>query len=198
MVRSFPMWAALICAASATLLAPARAEACSCAPVTVESAWHNSTDTFSGQILGAKVKGLTVTYKVAVQSVFGGCLMSGDTVLVETATDSAACGIKLIVGQKYLLTADQTAGGNLAISLCGFNRPMSQLTVAEKDFLESRQVFCPDTGATTCADGSQPVACLIDPCTTATCSDPTAVCEANYCGGCNAEFFDPSGDLVCP
>jgi hypothetical protein len=139
-----------------------------------------------------------VTYKVSVQSTFGGCLVKGDVVFVDSPTDSAACGIKLIVGQKYLLTANDTGGGNLAISACGYNLPVSQLTADEKDFLESRQVFCPDTGLGTCADGTQPVFCLIDPCTVATCADPTAVCEANDCGGCNAEFFDPTGEMVCP
>jgi len=37
---------------------------------------------------------------------------------------------------------------------------------------------------TGCADGSNPVQCLVDPCITATCAEGT-VCEANYCGGCN-------------
>jgi hypothetical protein len=191
MMRSVPIWVAVIFVTSATLLAPARAEACSCLPVTVESAWHNSTDTFSGVILGAKVKGLTVTYKVAVQTPFSGCLQSGDVVFVDSATDSAACGVKLVVGQKYLLTANDTGGGALSISGCGYNRPLSQLTQNEMDFLESRQVFCPDTGATTCADGSQPVFCLIDPCTVATCNDPTAVCEANYCGRLQRRVLRP-------
>uniref|UniRef100_A0A915JPG5 Uncharacterized protein n=1 Tax=Romanomermis culicivorax TaxID=13658 RepID=A0A915JPG5_ROMCU len=43
-------------------------------------------------------------------------------------------------------------------------------------------------------DGKQPVNCLIDPCLTAKCPNhPDAVCEANYCGGCFADFFDSNG-----
>ena len=39
------------------------------------------------------------------------------------------------------------------------------------------------------------VNCFQDPCTVA---DPcgTNQCEANYCGGCNADFYDLNGDLV--
>jgi Tissue inhibitor of metalloproteinase len=196
MTRTVPIWIALVGLGSATLLAPARADACTCIPVTIESAWHNSSDTFVGIVLGTKTKGLTVTYKVGVQTVFGGCLQAGDVVFVDTPVDPGACGQVLTIGDKYLLTADRGAV-NLSITSCGFNRLLSQLTASEQKFLESREVFCPDTGAMSCADGSQPLFCFVDPCTTATCGDPTAVCEANYCGGCNAEFYDPSGDMVC-
>ncbi|CAH1263557.1 Hypp2729 [Branchiostoma lanceolatum] len=49
----------------------------------------------------------------------------------------------------------------------------------------------------TCPDGSSPVNCAVDPCTTATCAaHPSATCKANYCGGCNAEFYDDSGTEV--
>ena len=35
----------------------------------------------------------------------------------------------------------------------------------------------------------------MDPCASATCADvPDAVCVANYCGGCNAQFYDYNGD----
>jgi hypothetical protein len=36
-----------------------------------------------------------------------------------------------------------------------------------------------------CSDGNPPVRCLADPCSTTKC-DGGLVCEANYCGGCNA------------
>lgn len=40
------------------------------------------------------------------------------------------------------------------------------------------------------------VSCLVDPCTYATCpAFPTATCRANYCGGCNTQFF-MGGDEV--
>ena len=44
--------------------------------------------------------------------------------------------------------------------------------------------------STGCADGSLPVNCLIDPCQVNSCLlFPTATCEADYCGGCNARFY---------
>lgn len=50
------------------------------------------------------------------------------------------------------------------------------------------------------ADSTTPcngVDCLVDPCSVTTCSAyPTATCTPNYCGGCNADFFDTSGANV--
>ncbi|GAX15202.1 hypothetical protein FisN_12Lh092 [Fistulifera solaris] len=47
-----------------------------------------------------------------------------------------------------------------------------------------------------CPDG-QPVAdCFASPCSVSTCESPST-CVDYYCGGCNALFFDPKGDLAC-
>lgn len=36
--------------------------------------------------------------------------------------------------------------------------------------------------------------CLVDPCMFASCpAHPLATCRSNYCGGCNADFFDVNG-----
>ena len=44
-----------------------------------------------------------------------------------------------------------------------------------------------------CPDGSPPVNCLLDPCDpriAPTCEAfPNAVCQSDFCGGCNAKFF---------
>lgn len=41
------------------------------------------------------------------------------------------------------------------------------------------------------------VNCFVDPCLFATCeAHPDANCVANFCGGCNAEFFDSTGNEV--
>jgi hypothetical protein len=60
-----------------------------------------------------------------------------------------------------------------------------------------------DGSKDTCSDGSKPVQCLMDPCIAATCLAGT-VCEADYCGGCNAvckkpvlQDVVPSGGDVC-
>ncbi|XP_077862410.1 uncharacterized protein LOC100376606 [Saccoglossus kowalevskii] len=48
-----------------------------------------------------------------------------------------------------------------------------------------------------CPNGQTPVNCLVDPCVGVLCGDdPDAECRANYCGRCNAEFYDKNGDKI--
>ncbi|KAL5510211.1 hypothetical protein EMCRGX_G005719 [Ephydatia muelleri] len=48
-----------------------------------------------------------------------------------------------------------------------------------------------------CPPNKPPVQCLVDPCTVNSCpAHPEATCVADYCGGCNARFFDRSGNEV--
>jgi len=45
-----------------------------------------------------------------------------------------------------------------------------------------------------CSDGSTPVACFQDPCASQTTKCPGAAsCVPNYCGGCNALYYDAQG-----
>jgi len=45
-----------------------------------------------------------------------------------------------------------------------------------------------------CPDGSTPVNCFADPCSTQRCpGDPYAICTSNYCGGCNAVWTTRDG-----
>ena len=49
-----------------------------------------------------------------------------------------------------------------------------------------------------CPDGQEPVNCFMDPCQFASCpAFPTAVCEADYCGGCYARFFVEMKSQTC-
>jgi hypothetical protein len=51
-----------------------------------------------------------------------------------------------------------------------------------------------------CADGSNPVNCLVSPCeiTSEECQAESPVsCVDDYCGGCNAYRFDEAGNNVC-
>jgi eight-cysteine-cluster-containing protein len=61
--------------------------------------------------------------------------------------------------------------------------------------LAGRSVCCGDECS--CADGSSPVSCFADPCEVTPACSEADVCVANYCGGCNAEFYDASGYAVC-
>lgn len=53
-----------------------------------------------------------------------------------------------------------------------------------------------------CPDNLPAVACVVDPCDTASCPGRTdATCRPNYCGRCSAEFYDANDNLVdcsCP
>ena len=199
----FPAVAGISIAAATVLLgAPSTAAACSCELVTLESAWFDSTDTFTGRVLSATLADFRTVYTLEVKQTFKGCTQPGDIVFVETPVDSAACGQALTVGEKYLLTADKvtfTPRGHLyEISLCGYNRLTVDLTAEERDFLSGRFVSCPDRDVEICADGTEPVQCLIDPCEDMICIEEPNECFSNFCGGCNAEFWDvTTGFPVC-
>ena len=46
-------------------------------------------------------------------------------------------------------------------------------------------------------DCMYPVSCFIDPCQNALCDlYPLSTCESNYCGGCNADFYDLQNNLI--
>ena len=62
---------------------------------------------------------------------------------------------------------------------------------------DSFATCCCEDDAATCPNCTSPVNCAINPCNVNTCkSFPTAVCRANYCGGCNAQFFKPGDEEV--
>jgi len=187
-------------AAAVFVGAQSTAAACSCVVETLESAWFDSTDTFSAEVLGRQV-GRQQVYQVKVTHTYKGCVRPGDVVFVETPIDEAACGQTLAVGSEVLLTATASSTApnahTYSINLCGFNRPTSTLTPDQRDFLAGRFVECEDRGVATCADGTDPVACFVDPCSVTVCNEEPNACRANYCGGCNAEFWDPNGFPVC-
>ncbi|XP_071940936.1 SCO-spondin-like, partial [Antedon mediterranea] len=48
-----------------------------------------------------------------------------------------------------------------------------------------------------CPDGIPVVNCLVDPCQFAECpASPSALCVSNFCGNCNAVFYDNNGNQV--
>jgi hypothetical protein len=44
---------------------------------------------------------------------------------------------------------------------------------------------------------AETVDCLIRPCDAIQCDEPYESCVDDYCGGCNALFFDAAGQLIC-
>ncbi|OQV14517.1 hypothetical protein BV898_11239 [Hypsibius exemplaris] len=56
--------------------------------------------------------------------------------------------------------------------------------------------FASDTGNAGCPPDSI-VNCFVNPCRLAQCSRvPAAVCRANYCGGCSAQWFVGTRDVT--
>jgi len=183
----------------AVLLPPDRAEACSCLPATIESSHFGSSDVSTLKPLFGYRVGSEQWYLALVTKPYKGCTDAGEIVLLSTPGSSASCGARLELGVEHLVHADRRGSifgiPKLAINACDYNLPVKELNDHDREFLDGRQVCCGDECS--CADGSEPVQCFADPCEVAPLCAEAATCEANYCGGCNAEFHDASGYLVC-
>lgn len=175
------------------------ASACSCLPPSVESSYFNSDHTVFGRVVSMNAYGNWHAYRVEVLKDFRDAQPAGTVVTVVTSASTASCGTSLQIGQRYVLFAnDANIGGapRWSTNSCLGNMPISQLTVDERLYLRSREVLNPN-GSFTCADTTIPlVNCFADPCSV-TPACPGAVCSANYCGGCNAEFYDSFGYPAC-
>lgn len=56
---------------------------------------------------------------------------------------------------------------------------------------------CQAAEVSPCPDGVPEVQCFVDPCTTSDCPNvKDAKCTPNYCGGCNAVWSDPDGNVL--
>jgi hypothetical protein len=198
-VQTVILHAALMAALSAliNIVTPDTAAACSCVEPSVESSYNSASDVAYVDVRRSYVLGDTRYFVGSVARTFKGCLRAGQRVLLKTPAAGETCGADLRA-RRYLINGSRVRGflGTpvLSISLCSYDREVSQLTERDQKFLEGRNVCCGDQCA--CADGSQPVQCFAEPCSVAPPCD-AGVCEANYCGGCRAEFYDPRGEPVC-
>jgi hypothetical protein len=198
-LQSLILNAALISAISAfvNVATAGRAAACSCFPPSVESSYHYASDVAYIDVLGTFRSSDTRYYVGYVARTFKGCLYERQRVILKTPVSSATCGAELGF-ERYLINGQRTGSflGTpvLSINLCSYDRPVGELSEQDVAFLNGRTVCCGD--ACSCADGSQPVHCLVDPCSVApACAE--GECVANYCGGCSAEFYDQRGEPVC-
>ncbi len=195
---SYPrLLVAIVAAAFVLTAAPGQAEACSCLPPNVQQAYHNSTDVFSARIISASQVGDKSLFRARVIASYKGCTERGDTVLLESPNNGAACGVNFSVKQVYLLTGTAAVGsfGKDVVSVhsCSYNVLWKYLTDLQKAWLAGRTVCCGDSCH--CADGSQPFDCKTDPCDVTDCG--VGDCLANYCGGCKAEFYSADGIQWC-
>jgi eight-cysteine-cluster-containing protein len=175
------------------------AEACSCLPSTVESSYHQSSDVAAVTPLLGYRHGAERWYLARVSEVYKGCTEANDLVLLATPSSSASCGGQLEIGVKYLINAQRSGSvlgvAKLAFGSCQYNLPTGELDAHDREFLAGRSVCCGDECA--CVDGSALVQCFANPCDVTPACNDEALCEANYCGGCNAEFYDESGYAAC-
>lgn len=197
MSKRIPILVALFTVGSIISFAPRQAEACSCLPFSVSSSYQSATDVFIGRVMYEVEVGNTRWYIVRARMPLKGCIDKGQWVYVKTAASSAACGTWLEVGTHYLIngTAADSPWSVPVINIhsCSTQKPAASLTAAERAWLLGRYRCCGSECA--CVDGTQPVNCFADPCQFASC--PSGECTANYCGGCNAEFYDSYNNLVC-
>ena len=197
MVKRMPVVGGII-ATSLLVNLPEPAQACSCLPSTIESSYSNATDVVSVDIWLQLGLGGSRWYLGNVRDAYKGCNGAGELILIETASSSAACGATFNVGERYLIhgyaDGDLLGIPRVRTGLCSYNVLEQALDEDEREFLASRMVCCGEE--CTCADGSDPVQCLVDPCDVAP-ECPEGECVANYCGGCRAEFYDDAGYAVC-
>lgn len=176
---------------------PAEAEACSCVGWDIVQGYRNSDHVVAGRVLRSHVVGGYRVYDVWVWQTAKSCLTERTVVQIGTSRSSAACGAGLQVGGDYVLFAnDVFLGGQdrMITHSCLPNTLAANVAPEDYRFLASRPMDCP----TQECSGDQPVvSCFADPCTVTTCGDPTAECEANYCGGCGAEWYAPDDSLSC-
>jgi hypothetical protein len=191
-------WVVIIAVLASSAGMAQRARACKCLEPNVESSYNRSSDVVSVEILRQYANGSTRTFAARVLRTFKGCLKPGQNILLNTSTSSASCGVTLDNRRQYLINGTSSGRqGNqpvLSIGSCSYNRELTTLSELDREFLDGRNVCCGDTCA--CASGQAPAKCLVDPCSVApACAD--GKCQANYCGGCHAEFYDTNGYAVC-
>ena len=136
-------------------------------------------------------------FKLRVTKVFDDC--TPEVPYEATAISSvqgSQCGVFLKTGVSYLLPLKPGARRQTTIFSCGFIMPVNRLSKDRKEFLNSRKLCC--KGYCQCADGTPEVACKMAPCDVSKLPCAEAInCVDNYCGGCNAEWFDKNNLPAC-
>ena len=183
----------------ASFAMPTSAEACSCMQPDLVRSVSDNDHVFRGRVRAKIVFGPYRYFKMRIRRTYKGCYEPGGIVYLRSSAQSSMCGQDLSVGDRYLITgSDDTAPNGspiVSFNICGYNTLFNNTTAAERTYLNNRYVDCPGTYQG-CAEGSPQVNCVVDPCQNApTCGG--GPCEESFCGGCNREYYDSSGDAVC-
>jgi hypothetical protein len=180
------------------------ADACSCLPQVLKIQGHYY-DSSIPRIVRAVVlrewplvvpdQTVKKYYQLSVKQVFKGCIRNG-VVWVSTPSNSALCGISLSVNSEYLLFLTGTVN-QPETQLCLGNTLFKDVSAPNLAFLNSRNVCCGNV--CNCATGKPPVRCFREPCSPPEKPPCKAAfkCINNYCGQCQAEWFNRSGLPAC-
>lgn len=175
-------------------LTPSDAEACKCIPPSVSASYNSADYSMQVRITSRRTTAQYVYYRATVVDDFKGC-DTGARVWIRTTKDSASCGIALGSGT-YLVQgydAGQYRGAQaIHTGTCDYTREWASVTADDLQFLSTRYNTCEQV----CNDGTQPVNCFADPCSVSSCPVEGATCQANYCGGCNAEWYGAYGQEI--
>lgn len=176
------------------------AQACTCERTDMTAAYSDAESVFRGQVLFGFEFLTSNLYFVWVQEMYKGCTPTQRALWIQSEQSSAACGVRLANGGRYVIYS--TPGEGIfsfaqSTNSCSGTQPFEGLSPNGLEFLNSRTRCCGDECE--CTGGKEMVQCFVDPCEAATaCNDETAVrCEPNYCGGCNAEYFNDRDERVC-
>lgn len=173
------------------------AEACRCMPPTVIASYQNHPHAVVARAVSVQSGPQYNVWTFRLVKDLKECGRPGMTFRVATSSSSAACGTVFTPGVSYLLFAHDTPVRGRTVWMtgtCDGNQEISQVSRADISYLMDRPLSC--GGQATCVDGSQQLNCLVDPCQVSP-ACPGSTCEANYCGGCTAEWYDATGNGQC-
>jgi len=189
----------------AMLTAAPTAQACSCAgPPDVVQSYRGADHAFAGTVLYERVIGGSISgerlFAVRVHKTVKGCTHPGEIVVLTTPVSSATCGANFTVGQTYVFMGGDAGlwqgRQKVSVNSCGYNKTLANVPARDRQYLIDRPVVC-NGQFQYCANGMPQTHCLVDPCTVTASCQPNTVCEANYCTGCTAEFYDANNYAVC-
>jgi hypothetical protein len=136
---------------AATFLAPAPAEACSCAqaPCSVLLRAHSVVEATVDSITPANASPVAPPWDsrssdvtVALRDVR---VVRGVAIRTVVTSDVAGCGVDFVVGQRYFIVASRAGDGRYVTYQCGFTQPIGATSQLET-YLDSR--LAPPRGGT--------------------------------------------------
>jgi hypothetical protein len=117
----------LVCGVSSLMaFASGAALACSCAPPPAPKvALERATAVFAGKVTSVEEKGHQKQVTFEVRRSWKG--IAGDTVMVTTASHSAACGFNFEVQKEYLVYGSKGENAEfLSTNICTRTKPLAQ------------------------------------------------------------------------